>query len=171
MERRRGGALGSIAARPSILSNDANRLGESRKMSCSTLPSPSCAFGGKRINPNASLESNGQRGLAHALVGDSREVGRRRSDLSLSEEEKYKAGFGQPGCSVRGSRNGPGSTRFVNGDEGEDTVGHLFPDVGAKSPRPGFDMNSHRGAPDALDFGVDAQHVADAHRANECHRL
>ena len=37
--------------------------------------------------------------------------------------------------------------------------------------RPGLDMDLHRGAPDALDLGVDLQHVADTHRLDEGHPL
>ena len=42
--------------------------------------------------------------------------------------------------------------------------------VGLEALRPGLDVDLHRGAPDALDLGVDLQHIADAHRADEGHR-
>ena len=43
--------------------------------------------------------------------------------------------------------------------------------MGAKAPRPGLDVHLHRSPPDVVDGGVDAQHVADLDRTNECHRL
>lgn len=36
---------------------------------------------------------------------------------------------------------------------------------------PGLNVDFHRRAADALDLGVDLEHVADPHRPNECHRI
>ena len=40
-----------------------------------------------------------------------------------------------------------------------------------EAARPGLDVDFHRGASDAIDRGVDAQHVADLDRPDEGHRL
>src|SRR5277367_2080475 len=70
----------------------------------------------------------------------------------------------------RQRRHGARAADLVDGDKGEGGVGHLFPHVRAKSPRPGLDMDYDRSAADPVDFGIDAQDVADLDRANELHR-
>jgi hypothetical protein len=56
-------------------------------------------------------------------------------------------------------------------DKCEGCVGHLVAAMRLEALRPGLDVDLHRGAPDALHFGIDLEHVADAHRLDEGHRL
>src|SRR6185437_16693428 len=44
-------------------------------------------------------------------------------------------------------------------------------DLRLEAPRPGLDVNLHRGAADTFHDRVDLEHIADAHRADELHRL
>src|SRR5690348_11706025 len=55
--------------------------------------------------------------------------------------------------------------------EGEGRVGDLVAMVRLETLRPGLDVDLHRGAADALDLGIDLEHVADAHRLDESHRI
>ena len=49
-------------------------------------------------------------------------------------------------------RHGARAAVLVDGDEGESGDGHLLARVGAESPRPGLDMDFHRGPAYFLDF-------------------
>ena len=44
-------------------------------------------------------------------------------------------------------------------------------DVGLHLPRPRLDVNLHRGAADALDLGIDFEHVTNPHRLDELHGI
>ena len=56
-------------------------------------------------------------------------------------------------------------------DESEVRVRDLVAMLRLETLRPGLDMDLHRGTPDALDLGVDLQHVAHTHRLDEGHPL
>src|SRR5437588_10185595 len=67
--------------------------------------------------------------------------------------------------------DGPRAPVVTDVHECECRVRHLVAIMRLKALRPRLDMDLHRCAADALHLGVDLQHVADPHRADEGHRL
>ena len=63
----------------------------------------------------------------------------------------------------------PRAVVLVQGDEREQRPGHLHFGLAAIAGRDDLDANRDRRAPDALDFGIDADHVAQVNRLDELH--